>query len=183
MRFFVYILSMVIWTSNFALFARRRLEINTAQIGLLLGYIGLIVVLMRGFLLGKLIKLLGEKSLAKWGMSLFIVGLLLSLAVQKIWLLVLVMTLFAVGNGLSRPLLMGEISRAVSGREQGAILGVANSLGSLAQIIGPLTGGLILSFFWEGWLAVVSSLVMIFGLGLLLREEKLALAKKTKIVA
>ena len=48
---------------------------------------------------------------------------------------------FAAGTGLTRPLMMGDISRSVNKQEQGTIMGVAGSINSLGQIIGPLVGG------------------------------------------
>ena len=47
----------------------------------------------------------------------------------------------AVGSGLTRPPLFGLLSILTPSNEQGATLGVAQSAGSLARVIGPLWAG------------------------------------------
>ena len=48
----------------------------------------------------------------------------------------------AIGSSLSGPSLAGLVSFAAGVDEQGAVLGVYSSMGSLARAIGPLLGGL-----------------------------------------
>ena len=44
---------------------------------------------------------------------------------------------------MASPLLSSLLSKASPGRERGEVLGVSQSLGSLARIFGPLWGGLL----------------------------------------
>ena len=169
--FFTFILTHALWVSTFALYAKRQLNLDATHIGYLLAYIGLLTIILRGVLLGKIIDLFGENRLRITGAVLIIVGLMLSAFVTKWWMFLGVMTLFAVGTGLSRPLLIGSISRSVSGQEQGALLGVSNSLGSLSRIIGPLIGGFIINYFHPGVLGFISALVMTIGLILMLKTQ------------
>ena len=170
--FFSFILTHALWVSTFALYAKRQLNLNSSDIGYMLAYIGLITIVLRGFLLGKIINFFGEKRLKVIGMFLVIIGLLFSAVVTNWWMFLIVMTFFAVGNGFSRPLLTAGISRSVSGQEQGAILGVSNSLESLSRIIGPLAGGLIINYFPPGALGLIAALVMTTGLIFMLKNQK-----------
>ena len=52
-----------------------------------------------------------------------------------------VLTILAVGSGLNRPPVFGMISLKSSPHEQGANLGVAQSIGALARILGPIFAG------------------------------------------
>ena len=52
--------------------------------------------------------------------------------------MLLVLALLAVGSGLTRPPLFGLLSNLAPANEQGATIGVAQSAGALARIIGPL---------------------------------------------
>jgi fucose permease len=52
--------------------------------------------------------------------------------------ILIVLALLAIGSGLNRPPVFGMISLASSPHEQGANLGVAQSFGSLARILGPI---------------------------------------------
>jgi len=49
-----------------------------------------------------------------------------------------VLAILAIGSGLNRPPVFGMISLQSSADEQGANLGVAQSFGSLARIVGPV---------------------------------------------
>ncbi|MFC1727360.1 MFS transporter [Patescibacteria group bacterium] len=178
LQLFTYLLAHIVWTSTFALYARKQFAIKPEQVGYLLGYVGLLIIVLRGGLLGKLIKIFGENKLKTIGMVLITLGLAGAIFTPNYKSLFVVMTFFAIGSGLSRPLLIGAISREVSDKDQGAILGVTNSLGSLAQIFGPLIGGIILDRFFSGYLGLISALIMSFGLLLSLIEIKRTRSKK-----
>jgi len=160
----------VIWTSNFALFSGIKYGFTAESVGYVLAYVGLINIIMRGGLLPKLIDKLEERPL-KIIASLSIVFALLLLALTKSPLLLFVaFTFFAFGGGIIRPLMTGAISRSVGRKEQGAILGVSNSLGSLAQIVGPMVGGLLLTKLIPESLMVVSAIIMAIGAFLIIRN-------------
>ena len=162
-QFLLYIMTHVIFISNFALYLNKKLNFKAQDVGFLLAYIGLISIIFRGFLMPKLINKYGEKQLKKASVLAIILGLLgLAGATNFLWLLPAI-SLFACGNGLARPLIMGSISRSVKSNQQGAIIGVANSLGSLAQIVGPLIGGYLLTNFFPESVIFISIIFM--GLG------------------
>jgi sugar phosphate permease len=52
--------------------------------------------------------------------------------------LLLLLALLSVGTGLTRPPLFGLLSNLTSAEEQGVTIGVAQSAGSLARIVGPV---------------------------------------------
>jgi MFS family permease len=52
--------------------------------------------------------------------------------------LLVVGAMFAVGNGLATPALMGLASKTVGRGEQGGVLGVTQSVASLSRTVGPL---------------------------------------------
>jgi MFS family permease len=52
--------------------------------------------------------------------------------------LLLVGAAFAIGNGLSTPALTGLASKSVGRGEQGGVLGITQSVASLARTVGPV---------------------------------------------
>jgi len=162
--FAAYVMSLFILTTNLALFCERRLQFGASEVGFLLALIGMINLLFRSPLLEKLIHLIGEHRLTFSGIVFMSIGLFFASIAPENILFYASFTLFAFGSALSRPLILGEISRRVSKDEQGAISGVTGSLGSLARIIGPVLGGLILNHFVPGILTLVSSITMALGL-------------------
>ena len=65
----------------------------------------------------------------------------------------------ALGNGLMWPTFMAVLSRRADGPVQGAVQGLASSLGAAASILGLIGGGLL--YTWIGpWVFVVSALII-----------------------
>lgn len=162
--FGAYVLSLFVFTTNLSLFCERRLGYGASQVGFLLAYVGVINLVLRSPILGKLIDWIGEQRLMIGGVVSMAAGLFLMGIVKSESVFYLVFTLFAVGSAFSRPLITGELSRRVSDDEQGAISGITGSLGSLARIFAPLIGGYVLGNFFAGSLPITSSIFMIMGL-------------------
>lgn len=171
-QFFSYILAHVLWVSTGALFAQQQLGFTATDMGFLMAYIGLISILIRGVFLSRMIDHFGEQKLQYISFITVILGMLGSVFVTEWWMLYLVLTFFSFGSGLLRPIILGEISRKSSENEQGAVLGVANSLGSIAQIIGPIVGGFVINYFFPGSLGITAAFVASIGFLLLLREDR-----------
>lgn len=167
-----FILAHVIWVSVFALFTERQLGFGPIEVGYFLTYIGGISIVIRGVLLPRLIDRFGERRLQYAGFVSIISGMGLS-AFMIDWRTALVIaTLFPFGSGVLRPLLLGDISRGVSSKRQGAVMGVTNSLGSIAQIIGPIIGGFMINYFFPGSVGLVAAAVVSIGLLLMIKKEK-----------
>ncbi len=145
--FFSYLISHMIFTSQFALYSERQLGFGVREIGFMLTYVGL-----------------GEKKLQYIGIICMILGMIGAAFVTHWIPFLFIMGLFAFGSGVNRPIMVGGISRKVSGKEQGALLGVTTSLGSLSQIISPLIGGFMITYFWPGSLPLMGAAAMFIGL-------------------
>jgi multidrug resistance protein len=106
--------------------------------------IGLIAAIIQGGLIRRLVPRFGETRLIIagplfLGISFVIIGLAPS------WGLVIAgCALMPLGFGLNNPSLQGLLSRAVEPERQGAFLGLNQSLGSLARVVGPVTAGYLL---------------------------------------
>jgi MFS family permease len=117
-------------------------------------FCGLIGAVIQGGAIGRLVKMFGEPKLI--ALSLVLTGISLALLPfikgegQLKWLAVLrfadwpwikmllALALLAIGTGLTRPPVFGLLSNLAPANEQGATLGVAQSAGALARIVGPL---------------------------------------------
>ncbi|HLP77793.1 MAG TPA: MFS transporter [Candidatus Paceibacterota bacterium] len=120
-------------------------------------FCGLIGALIQGGAIGRLVKMMGEPKLI--ALSLFITGvsfvflpfikgngqLLWGRLVHPdgvSWLKMLsALALLAIGSSLTRAPVFGLLSNLTPANEQGATIGVAQSAGSLARILGPLFAG------------------------------------------
>lgn len=163
-RSFLYLVVQSLFVFTFALFANQRVGANAFQIGILLTSVGLISVLVRVLMVMNLMDFVSEKSLTWVSFWLMIIGLAVAM-VQASWLWFLLgLGLFVIGSGWYRPLLMGAISKKVSEHEQGTIMGVANSLSSITQVIGPILGGAVLYFLSPLWFLIIGVGVLLLSL-------------------
>ncbi|HEY1171909.1 MAG TPA: MFS transporter [Verrucomicrobiae bacterium] len=108
------------------------------KIGYLFAYCGIIGAMVQGGGIGRAVKKMGEPLLVTVSMVLTALSLIM-LPLVKTWpLMLFALALLAIGSSLARAPIFGLISRLTSANEQGATLGVAQSFGSLARIVGPI---------------------------------------------
>lgn len=128
--------------ATFALYGHEKYGLKASNVGYLLGYMGVLAVLMQGGLVGRLARRFGEPTLVRVGFLLLGAGMLFAGSAPPFAWLFLALAAVALGNGLASPSLAGLVSIASGVAEQGSILGVYQALGSLARSIGPSLGGL-----------------------------------------
>jgi DHA1 family tetracycline resistance protein-like MFS transporter len=136
--------SFAIVTVTFALFAAHRFGFDAWHTGFLFGYVGVIGAIIQGGLLGRLVKLFGDKPLAVAGTAIFALSVFCFPLSTNVTAMIFAATGIAIGNSLMTPTLNGLASKSVKGSLQGRVLGVMASVASLARIIGPILGGTLL---------------------------------------
>ena len=158
-----YSFAFTLFQSNFSLYAKEVLGLNVQNTGLVLTYVGLLSVIVQGFAIGKLTKLFKERKLIITSILLLAVCLLVWGFTQDIWLLLIILAPIALSAGILNTLLTSQITKAVYQEDVGGTLGLANSMQTLAQIVTPGMGGLILSSLGPWALGASSSLFMVFA--------------------
>ncbi|MFI5396691.1 MAG: MFS transporter [Candidatus Binatia bacterium] len=132
--------------TTLSLLCAASFQMRASQIYWLFAYLGVMTALMQGGLLGRLSQRLDERRLVVIGASLLAVGIGATPYAAPISTLLLALGAVAFGQGITSPVLASLISKA-SGREgHGGVLGISQSLGSLARILGPLWGGLMFDY-------------------------------------
>ena len=104
----------------------------------LMAFCGLVGAAVQGGLIGRLVKTCGEKKLIGYGLLLLGVSLFLLPQFEQVSWLMAGLALFALASGVYRAPTFGLISLNASSREQGEVLGVTQSVGSFARILGPI---------------------------------------------
>lgn len=127
--------------ATFVLWGERTLGMTGRQAGWMFAYIGVLMVAMQGGLIGWFTKRLGESRLVVLGTMSMSWGLLLAPLCKSYAPLMVVMGVLALGSGIAGPSLQSLISRKTDAQDQGGILGLAQSLSSLARVLGPLGAG------------------------------------------
>jgi MFS family permease len=165
--FFLATFCFTCFESTFALLLKRGFSFveKDHRVGYLFTYCGLIQATLQGGLIGRLVKKFGEQKLIFISLLILAAGLATLPFQTRMAGLLFSLALLAVGSGLNRPPVFGLISIYSPANEQGANLGVAQSIGSLARIVGPIFAASLLDLSLSlpyvicGGLAVVTSLL------------------------
>lgn len=129
-----------IMTALFALYCEKRFGYDTAQVGYILAYVGLLGVLFQGGLLRRLLKKPIEKELALIGAVVLALSMAALPFTHTLGVLLVVCFGISLGNSFVTPTLNGLASRSTDAHCQGRLLGLMQSAGSLGRFLGPMIG-------------------------------------------
>ena len=143
---------------------KQKFYYDERSIGYLFAFCGLMSALIQGGMIGRLVKRFGESrliwgSLLVFGLSLLIIPYAGSLGVLLAGLALVSMT-----SGLNRAPTMGLISIFTPANEQGGILGVTQSAGTLGRIFGPLFATSAYAVFPHAPYLAAAALCILVGL-------------------
>jgi multidrug resistance protein len=146
--------------NTFALFAERQYGFHASTIGYIFAFVGVVLVIVQGFLVGKTVKKLGEHHIVPISLAIVAIGLLMIPGTHSIPALLAANAVLAIGMGFNNPSLLALISRYTSAGDQGGVLGLTQSLNSLARIVGPMWAGFAFDHIGIGAPYVSSAAVM-----------------------
>ena len=129
--------------ANFALFGIKDYHLSDREVGYLFACIGVMNTIMQGGVLRQLTKIFSERTLFVIGNCIMFIGLLSIPFSPGVVALFLATALYAIGTGMVIPTSVSLLSQNVSGADQGTVLGINQSVSSLARIFGPMIGGLL----------------------------------------
>ena len=166
----MFLLPLSVMQVTVALLGRDTLGWGPSQASTLFIMVGLSDIMAQGLLLPYLIKVLRERGVAILGLCLGAAGML-GMALLPLFphaaLLYISTLFFAVGEGIFTAAQNTLISIAAPAEAQGQVQGGAESLGSLAQVVGPLGGGQLYSRFGPGATFGTAAALVLVALGLL----------------
>lgn len=146
--YFLFIVAFSIMTTAFSLYTMFRFGYDAQHNGYLFAYVGLIAVIIQGILIGRLVKRFGELPLVVVGALAFAVSLFaipfVGPGAGGLAALLIGGGVFSLGNSLSGPALTSLASRSAGAAEQGTVMGVTQSAGSLARAVGPSLAALLI---------------------------------------
>ena len=117
--------------------------------GILLGYAGLLSILVQGLVVGALTRRFEDAPIVKTMIFFNTIGYLFLIVSTDIFVLVAVMVPLAVGGSVSHIVLMAVITKIVPPEHSGTALGFIFALHAIVRAIAPTLGGLIFTRF--GW--------------------------------
>ena len=127
--------------ATFALLGQTRFGLDTSRLGLVFTFVGVVMVIVQGGLVGRLAPRFGERALATAGALVMAASLGALPLVHSLGAALGVLAGLAVGQGLTTPMLATLLSRATDADEQGGTLGLGQSLAAAARAVGPIGAG------------------------------------------
>jgi MFS transporter, DHA1 family, tetracycline resistance protein len=165
----------------FALFTQHTFGWGASQNGYIFTYIGIIVVIMQGGLVGRLVKRWREPSVLLAGLVLMAVGLISLAFSTRFALLLVTLGILSVGDGAITPTVSTLLSFASPVEVQGEMLGLSQGVGGLGRIVGPLIAGSLYAFgsalplVVGGILVIMAAVVALPALSAVRRHTRLSL--------
>ena len=147
--YFLFIVAFSIMTTSFSLYTMFRFGYDAQHTGYLFAYVGVIAVIIQGGLIGRLVKRFGEMPLVIVGAFCFAISLFavpfVGPAAGGLAGLLIGGGVFSLGNSLATPALTSLASKSAPAEQQGTILGVTQSVASLARACGPSLAALLIA--------------------------------------
>jgi predicted MFS family arabinose efflux permease len=157
-------------TAILALFLLDRFGIDETKIGWVFAYIGVLSVFARAVLLGPAVDRYREPRLSRYGGFLLGLGLLALPFTHTYTGLMLAVALIPLGTAFTFPCVTGMLSQVIPNHERGLYMGVQQTFGGVARVIGPIWAGFAFDYlgkgvpFYTG--AALAFLTIFIGLGI-----------------
>jgi MFS family permease len=172
-RWALFAMSFATFMSGFALFAERKYTWNghplgAHEIGYVFAFFGFIGIIMQGGLVGRMVKWLGEERIVMLGFLGPLISYVALGFTQSVGQMLAVLAFGSIVGAGIRPALTSQITQSAGRREQGVIIGLTQSIMSIAQILAPIIGGLLIQKNWLAPWAIWAGLLS--GLALFVRN-------------
>lgn len=167
----VFSFAFILFESMFAAFTAESLRVESSTRGYLLAYVGVLVALVQGGLVGILARRFDERYLAAAALGVAAISMLAYALVPSVELLIAVIAPLSLGSGVASTLLRTLLSESVPREQVGGTLGLAASAESLTRVLAPVVGSAL--FAALGPRAPNLAAAALLGLALILAWWKL----------
>ena len=124
-----------------AFLVAQRFALHERGFGSIMVFVGVLMIIGQGGLVGPLTRRFGEARLATWACVALAAALLAVPSMPSLPLLLTALAAAALAQSLASPSLATLLSRASGADEQGGVLGLGQSLSALARAVGPAVAG------------------------------------------
>jgi MFS transporter, DHA1 family, tetracycline resistance protein len=163
---FLVMMAFASFESMFALFAESRFAFGATTIGYLFAWVGVVLALVQGLVVGRVVKRVGEHRVLPAAILVMVFALAGVAVAPNVPMLMAAIGLLAMGIGLNSPSMLSVVSLLADPADQGSTLGVSQSVASLARIVGPLWGGFVFDHFGHSVPFYTASALMLVACGL-----------------
>jgi predicted MFS family arabinose efflux permease len=163
---FLSLVSFSAFEASFALFGQRRLGLTESSTYAVFVLIGVLIAVDQAAFVHPAVARFGERGALRAGLILNAAGLGLLGGVHSALALAPCLVLLTLGQGLITPTLSSAVAGAAQPAQRGRLLGVQQSAGGLARVVGPAVGDLAFGRLgvWVPYVGGAGLLVLALGL-------------------
>lgn len=148
----------------FPLYAGKQFDKNELDIGILFGWIGIVLFVTQGLLLRRFVARYGEPLLIFTGTLTMGIGLAMIAWAPSFGWCYVVGSLIAFGNGITFPAFTSLYSKACEAENAGELLGQSQAMATTGRIVGPLMGGWLMDNISDGTPFLIAGAMMLAAL-------------------
>jgi MFS family permease len=154
--------------SILSLYLNKEFLFNSTTVGLVITGSGLILIFNQAFALKKIWLKNFKEEILMFSLMALLAGGFLFMGITYLWSFLLGLVAISLAQSVLRAVLTSQAAKKDGQANHGAILGVMNSIMSLAMIIGPLMAGTLFGLksnwpFWASALcALLAALILLF---------------------
>lgn len=160
---FLSLIAFSAFEGTFALFGQERLGFHESSAYAVFFIIGVLIAFVEVGLVHPVVAKIGERGALQSGLILNAAGLALLPVVHDRWWLAPSLVLLTAGQGLITPTLSSTVAGQVEHQRRGEVLGIQQSVGGLARVIGPIAGGLLLGHLGVGWPYIGGAMLVVIA--------------------
>ncbi len=134
------------FTSFFNVYLTNKFDFSPAQIGNFFAYVGIWIIITQVLIVRRISKKYKEIDILGPAFLVSAFGVILYLAPQVAWVLLLVVPIASIPNGIIMANFNALLTKRTDEKVRGEVLGINNSVSSLGQSLPPLLAGAIAAF-------------------------------------
>jgi predicted MFS family arabinose efflux permease len=124
-----------------ALFLLDSFHVDKTHIWIFFTYVGVISVITRAGILGRMVDRFGEAKLARAGLTMLATGLAAMPLASNYFILAVAIALVPLGTAFTFPCVTSMLSRHIASRERGLYMGVQQTFGGIGRVAVPFWAG------------------------------------------
>ncbi|TFF99769.1 MAG: MFS transporter [Promethearchaeota archaeon] len=128
----------LLFNTSLPIVMAERYGVSTLEIGLVMTLGAIMVMIYGGFLMKRLIKKFGEKTIFLFTLSLSVILPIFYAFLFDLWMVFIFVVPFAFIMAFNPPLIQSNLTKAVESDKQGLASGFATNFQSIAQTLMPL---------------------------------------------
>ena len=147
-----------------ALFLNDSFGVGENHIWIFFTYVGVISVITRAGILGRMVDRFGEAKLSRAGLIMLALGLAGMPLAPNYFFLAITIALVPLGTAFTFPCVTSMLSRHISSNERGLYMGVQQTFGGIGRVVIPLWAGYSYDRFGHGVPLFTSAALVLFAM-------------------